>query len=269
MLRSPPSDSSVPALPPLNRKRLFPRVPNPLSSNGKPGPLLDANPPPVLRPSLSETRESSVRTIKTKFQNAGNTLRLLRRFSASNGRHSPHVTHDNNPPSSDVNVKPERGRSYSMQLVRPPSLVWSRSAPDATSICQPSISPTLSMSDGASHTSTTESTLLQDIHVPIDLQTGIVMTKVSAKENKKVTVRIDADLGQIFYHSRRARISESLHTLHTRHGSPGDLNPGDSDRLTCPFFQSRSKTSKSFVQVLMHVTTDSNSALATRLKLGG
>lgn len=68
------------------------------------------------------------------------------------------------------------------------------------------------MSDIASHKSVAESsgtfTLPQDVNVPLDLQTGVTMTKVSAKENKKVTVRIDADMGQIFYQSRRARISE-------------------------------------------------------------
>lgn len=69
------------------------------------------------------------------------------------------------------------------------------------------------MSDNASYTSAAEShgviIVPHDVHVPIDLQTGVTMTKVSAKECKKVTVRIDPDLGQIFYQSRRARISES------------------------------------------------------------
>jgi hypothetical protein len=86
------------------------------------------------------------------------------------------------------------------------------------------------MSDNVSLTSATESNAIttthpRDVSVPIDLQTGITMNKVSAKGSKKVTVRIDADLGQIFYQSRRARISKSLPPLHTflDRRSSGDL----------------------------------------------
>ena len=210
MLPSPSSDPAPRGTlpPPTPRKRLFPRVSNPLSSNGKPGPLLGKTPPPIARPPLSKTGKSRVRAIKTKFQSAGTPLKLLRRFSVTNGRDKPHITHGDTPPLSKLKPKPRRGRNHSLQLARPPSLVWSHSAPDAASLGVPSISPTLPMSDGASHTSATESTLLQDINVPVDLQTGIAMTKVSAKENKRVTVRIDADLGQILYQSRRARTSE-------------------------------------------------------------
>lgn len=226
MLRSSSSDPTATTLPPVTRKRLFPRVYNPLSSNVKPGPLLDVNPPPVVRPPLDNSRKSRVGTIKTKFQSAGTPLKLLRRLSASGGRYKSHRKHGSISPSSKVRMKLEHGRSYSVQLRRPPSLVRSRSAPDAASLRQTSISPTLSMSDGASNTSATESTLLQDVNVPNDLQTGTTLTKVSAKESKKVTVRIDADLGQIFYQSRRARISESLplfRTLHS-HRSHSDLS---------------------------------------------
>jgi hypothetical protein len=74
------------------------------------------------------------------------------------------------------------------------------------------------MSDAASHKSAAEShsatTVLHDVDVPVELQTGVSMTKVSDKESKKVTLRIDPDLGQIFYQSRRARISESLPPFH-------------------------------------------------------
>lgn len=74
------------------------------------------------------------------------------------------------------------------------------------------------MSDYASYKSAAESsgitTVSHDVDVPIDLQTGVTMIKVSAKERRKVTVRLDPDLGQIFYQSRRARISESLPPFH-------------------------------------------------------
>jgi hypothetical protein len=87
------------------------------------------------------------------------------------------------------------------------------------------------MSDSASHKSAAESqgtiTVPHDVDVPIDLQTGTTMTKVSAKESKKVTVRIDPDLGQIFYQSRRVSISESLPLFLTLQscGSSGDQSP--------------------------------------------
>jgi len=78
------------------------------------------------------------------------------------------------------------------------------------------------MSDDASHKSVAESngtiTVAHDVDVPIELQTGVILTKVSAKESKKVTVRIDPDLGQIFYQSRRATISESLSPFHALRG---------------------------------------------------
>ncbi|KAF9652259.1 PLC-like phosphodiesterase [Thelephora ganbajun] len=45
------------------------------------------------------------------------------------------------------------------------------------------------------------------------------MTKASAKESKKVTVRIDADLGQIFYQSRRTRIIQVENIKELRSGS--------------------------------------------------
>lgn len=207
MIRSPSSDPSATPLPSLPRKRLFRRVSNSLSANDKPVPPLHTNPPPVVRLPPSENRKSRVRAIRTKFQSARTPLKLLRRLSGSNGRVKPRVSHQDVPLSSN----PGRGRGSSLQLSRPPSCVRSRSAPDAAS---PSPSSTLlSMSDGASHSSATESTLLHDIHVPIDLQNGFAMTKVSAKESKKVTLKIDADLGQIFYQSKRTRISESLSLL--------------------------------------------------------
>lgn len=77
------------------------------------------------------------------------------------------------------------------------------------------------MSDNASHEPAAESNgftaVPHDVHVPVDLQTGVTVTKVSAKENKKVIVRIDADLGQIFYQSRRTRISKPLPLFHALH----------------------------------------------------
>ena len=222
------SSESSATSPSSTRKRLFTRAHNPLSSTGKPGPLLDANPPPVVRPSHRETRKSRVRSIKTKIQAARTPLKLLRRLSNPNG-HRPHITRDDILQQSRIDANQERGRSHSLQLDRPQSTARSHSAPGAPSISQSSTSSsTLSMSDSVSLTSATESnatTLPQDVSVPIDLQTGVTMNKVSAKGSKKVTVRIDADLGQIFYQSRRARISKFLPPLHTFlcRRSSGDL----------------------------------------------
>lgn len=213
MLRS-TSDSTT--SPSSTRKRLFTRASNPLSTNSKSGPLLDVNPLPVIRLSLDESEpKKSFRSIKTKFQAAGTPLKLLRRLSNSSGQPKPRIARDGTPSLSKVKVKRGRGRSYSLHAERPPSILRSLSAPGAPpNLSQSSISQTLSMSNSSYCASVTDSdvtsTLFQDVQVPIDLQTGVTVTKVSQKESKKVTVRIDADLGQIFYQSRRARISESL-----------------------------------------------------------
>lgn len=253
MPRSVSSESTASPSSTSTRKRLFSRATNLFSLSGKPGPLLDTNPPPVARPPKRETRKS-LSAIKTTFQAAGTPLTLLRRLSTSNAHLKPHTRDDNIPPLPKVKVKRGRGRSHSVQVGRPPSMARSRSAPGAPSLNQSSISPTLVMSDDTSHKSVDEpsgtTTVPHDVDVPVDLQTGVTMTKVSAKESRKVTVRIDPDLGQIFYQSRRARISESLppfHTLHSR-GSPGDLPPRLTpcptavtltNRLTCPFSPDR------------------------------
>ena len=135
------------------------------------------------------------------------------------------------PPLSKVKVKQGRGGSRSMYTGRPPSLSRSHSAPGAPRHNQSPVSPTIAMPDDVPHKSPAEfhgiTIVPHDVTVPVDLQTGIAVTKVSPKESKKVTVRLDADLGQIFYQSRRTRISESLSLFHTRQirGSSGDLPP--------------------------------------------
>ena len=214
MPRSVSSESTAPSSPSSSRNRLFSRAASLLSPNGKLGPLLDTNPPPVARPSSYQEGRKSFNAIRTKFQAAGTPLKLLRRLSTSNAHLKPHMNNDSTPQLSKVKVKRGRGRSYFPRAGRPPSMTRSHSAPGAPGIGQSRVSPTLIMSDNASHKSTVEPngtlTVPHDVHVPVDLQTGVTVIKVSAKENKKVTVRIDPDLGQIFYQSRRARISESL-----------------------------------------------------------
>ena len=46
-----------------------------------------------------------------------------------------------------------------------------------------------------------------DIRVPLLLQQGTPMTKVSLKKHKKFVFRLDADLGQIVWESKRHKIS--------------------------------------------------------------
>lgn len=225
MPRSVSSGSTSPSTPTSSHKRLFTRAANFLSPNGKPGPLLETNPPSVTRPSHKESKKS-LSAIKTKLQSAGAPLKLLRRLSTSNAHLKPRTKDDTTPPLSKVKVKRGRGRSHSMYAGRSPSILRSHSAPGAPNLSQSRVSPTIAMSDSASHKSIADSNgttaVLHDVDVPIDLQTGITMTKVSDKERKKVTVRLDPDLGQIFYQSRRARISESLilfYNLQTRRPS--------------------------------------------------
>jgi len=225
MPRSVSSESTSPSTPTSSHKRLFTRAANFLSPNGKPGPLLETNPPAVTRPSHRESRKS-LSAIKTKLQVVGTPLKLLRRLSTSNAHLKPRMKDDSTPPLSKVKVKRGRGRSHSVYAGRSPSIARSHSAP---SLSQSQVSPTIAMSDSLSHKSAVESNnataVLHDVDVPIDLQTGVTMTKVSGKESKKVTVRLDPDLGQIFYQSRRARISEYLPLFHplqarTPHSDP-------------------------------------------------
>ena len=218
MPRSVSSESTSPSTPTSSHKRLFTRAANFLSPNGKPGPLLETDPPAVTRAPHRESKKS-LRAIKSKLQVAGTPLKLLRRLSTSNAHLKHRVKDDSTPPLSKVKVKRGCGQSHSAYAGRSPSIVRSHSAPGAPSLSQSRVSPTIAMSDSASHNSTADSdgttAVLHDVDVPIDLQTGVTMTKVSNKESKKVTVRLDPDLGQIFYQSRRARISESLPLSHT------------------------------------------------------
>ena len=46
-----------------------------------------------------------------------------------------------------------------------------------------------------------------DIRVPLLLQQGTPMTKVSLKKHKKFVFRLDADLGQIVWESKQHKIS--------------------------------------------------------------
>ena len=49
-----------------------------------------------------------------------------------------------------------------------------------------------------------------DVKVPLLLQQGTPMTKVSAKKRKMVTVRIDADEGYVLWESKKSGVSECL-----------------------------------------------------------
>lgn len=63
-----------------------------------------------------------------------------------------------------------------------------------------------------------------DVKVPLLLQEGVPMYKVSAKKKKMVTFRIDADEGCVLWESKKSGISASyfliLEKLSNRNGSP-------------------------------------------------
>jgi phosphatidylinositol phospholipase C delta len=62
-------------------------------------------------------------------------------------------------------------------------------------------------------TPTTESgteTVVGDVTVPQLLQQGTPMTKVSAKDRKRAVFRLDPDIGQIIWESKKHRISMSM-----------------------------------------------------------
>lgn len=51
---------------------------------------------------------------------------------------------------------------------------------------------------------------IAEVPVPLVLQSGTSLTKVTAKNHKKVVFRLDADQGQIVWEGKRHRISASL-----------------------------------------------------------
>jgi phosphatidylinositol phospholipase C, delta len=55
--------------------------------------------------------------------------------------------------------------------------------------------------------STSTSPAVGDIRVPLLLQEGTPMTKVSLKKHKKFVFRLDADLGQVVWESKQHKIS--------------------------------------------------------------
>lgn len=56
--------------------------------------------------------------------------------------------------------------------------------------------------------SSSSSLAVGDIRVPLLLQQGTPMTKVSLKKHKKFVFRLDADLGQIVWESKKTKISQ-------------------------------------------------------------
>ena len=179
------SDSTT-SSPSVTHKSFFPQVSNPFSSNGKPEPQVDTNPPSVVR-SFHNRRRETFSAIGARSQSAGTLFRRLSNFTGQD--------------------KPHRG-GFSLKSGRRPSIAQSQSTQAA--VPNLSIPPILPTSDATFHVSPTESyattTPFQD--VPTDFHAGVTITKVSAKGTKKVIVKVDPDLGQILYQSRRARTSE-------------------------------------------------------------
>ena len=63
-------------------------------------------------------------------------------------------------------------------------------------------------SDTASPKNIEEGSGVKDVKVPLILQEGTPMTKVSAKKQKTVILRIDPDEGYILWESKKSGVSE-------------------------------------------------------------
>ena len=73
----------------------------------------------------------------------------------------------------------------------------------------PSTSP-LTDEDRARGVSVAQSASLADVTVPVLLQRGTPMTKVSGRKQTNIVCKLDPDQGQIIWESKKHRISTSL-----------------------------------------------------------
>jgi phosphatidylinositol phospholipase C delta len=176
--------------------RLLRRAANILSSNGQPIPALQED---IIFENDRTVSRSIGGSIRRRFQRAGNSIR---RLSSS---------------SSSTSI-PTINRHYRSQseVVRPrPDVPRSSSAPDKYSLdhYRPSVISQMSSECSTPHNelvspSSLSSSNALDFTIPPLLALGTPMTKVSAKKQKKIIVRLDPDLGQISYESKKPWISE-------------------------------------------------------------
>lgn len=192
----PSADGSLPARPPP-RNRILRRAANLLNSNGQLIPALqddiifESDPPPTtLQRSISGS-------IKRGFRSAGKSLRRL--SSTGSSTPIPSLKRHARSRSEVVDTRPDVARSrsapgkYSLDLYRP-------------SLTSPNMSQCSTPHNELESPQQAHSKTL-DFTVPPLLSLGTPLTKVSAKKQKKVIVKLDPDLGQIVYEGKKPRIS--------------------------------------------------------------
>ena len=94
-------------------------------------------------------------------------------------------------------ITPSKQQQLSVTISSPP-------LPNDVGVSQPPPPPPVVVDTSVSSTSPAS---VGDIRVPLLLQQGTPMTKVSLKRHKKFVFRLDADLGQIVWESKQLKIS--------------------------------------------------------------
>jgi hypothetical protein len=112
--------------------------------------------------------------------------------------------------STGVTIHSLSSRPESNQSITPLSAldVPLASFPAASSLMSsPSLSPIAGGDDDIAHSVPAHRTSMADVTVPVVLQMGTPMIKVSGGKQKKVVFRLDPDQGQIIWESKKHRIS--------------------------------------------------------------
>lgn len=192
--------------PPPPRQRFLRRAANILSSNGQPIPSLRVTLGEPDR--LERSRENSGGIGESIKQ----TFRSLRRLSSSGRSASTH------------NGKGHE-RSQSEAFDTRPAVLRSKSTTDKYNLDNDRLAPIRPLTQMTSSSTQAEAVLLSpdilspDFTAPPILVLGTPMTKVSPKKQKKIVVKLDPDLGQISYESKKNRIIPIENIKELRSGS--------------------------------------------------
>ncbi|KAF8799792.1 PLC-like phosphodiesterase [Phlegmacium glaucopus] len=116
--------------------------------------------------------------------------------------------------STDIGLRPHYKSMSDLSTIHAPTYAHSNTEPITTSKRHSPQPPVNALSETISVQNVTESSessistspAVGDIRVPLLLQQGTPMTKVSLKRHKKFVFRLDADLGQIVWESNRHKI---------------------------------------------------------------
>jgi phosphatidylinositol phospholipase C, delta len=105
---------------------------------------------------------------------------------------------------TDSSEKPSKSPRISLDSNMPSALSETNRLSSATNTY-----PTLTTNDSDAQSFTPEAGM-GDVTVPQLLQQGTPMTKVSAKQRKRAVFRLDPDIGQIIWESKKHRISKPI-----------------------------------------------------------